>query len=320
MFTFAYRRAMQAFLLLAALIITATASASPTSVPTKSYTVTSPDGVELAVQEAGNPNGPAIIFVHGLLGSHLNWEKQLASLQLQRYRLITYDMRGHGLSGKPAVPTAYSDGKRWAEDLNAVIAASKASRPVLVGWSLGGAVITNYLAAFGDDRIAGAMYVGGVIELKADQIVAHPAIYRDLVSPDLKTHLDAIREFLSLCFRTQPDSTTFMRLYANAAMASWTMQKAVQSMTIASEGLSRARVPMLMVYGEQDALVQARPSLARAQMLNPEVRGEMFANSGHAPFIEEAERFSRVLAGFAAGAVRSHVDTTMREVTHLSKH
>ncbi|MYZ42476.1 alpha/beta hydrolase [Achromobacter sp. KS-M25] len=291
---------MLAFVLLAALIITATASAATTSVPTKSYTVNSPDGVELAVQEAGNPNGPAIIFVHGLLGSHLNWEKQLASPQLQRYRLITYDMRGHGLSGKPAVAAAYSDGKRWAEDLNAVIAASKASRPVLVGWSLGGAVITNYLASFGDDRIAGAMYVGGVIELNADQIVSHPAIYRDLVSPDLKTHLDAVREFLSLCFQTQPDSTTFMRLYANAAMASWTMQKAVQSMSIASDGLSKARVPMLMVYGEQDALVHARPSLARAQVLNPKVRGEVFAKSGHAPFIEEAERFNQVLAGFAA--------------------
>ena len=299
MFTLAHRRAMQAFLIAVSLTLTAaTASAA-----TKTYTVTSPDGVELAVQEAGDPNGPAIIFVHGLLGSHLNWDKQLTSPQLQRYRLITYDMRGHGLSSKPVVATAYSDGKRWAEDLDAVIAASKASRPVLVGWSLGGAVITNYLAAFGDDRIAGALYVGGVIELNADQIVSHPAIYRDIVSPDLKTHLDAVRDFLSLCFHTQPDSATFMRLYANAAMASWTVQKAVQSMSIASDGLSKAGVPMLMVYGEQDALVHAEPSLARAQVLNPKVRGEMFANSGHAPFIEEAERFNRVLAGFVAGAV-----------------
>lgn len=303
MFTLTYRRAMQAFVLLAALIITAATSAAPTPVPTQTYTVTAPDGVELAVQETGNPNGPAIIFIHGLLGSHLNWEKQLASPKLQRYRLITYDMRGHGLSGKPAVATAYSEGKRWAEDLNAVIAASKASHPVLVGWSLGGAVITNYLAAFGDDRIAGALYVGGVIELDADQIVSHPGIYRDLVSSDLKTHLDAVREFLSLCFQTQPNSTTFNRLYANAAMASWTMQKAVQSMTIASEGLSRARVPMLMVYGEHDALVHAKPSLARAQVLNPKVRGEVFANSGHAPFIDEAERFNGVLAGFADNAL-----------------
>lgn len=43
------------------------ASASPIS-----YSVTSKDGVTLAVQESGNPNGPPIIFIHGLLGSRLS--------------------------------------------------------------------------------------------------------------------------------------------------------------------------------------------------------------------------------------------------------
>ena len=32
------------------------------------YTVTAPDGVRIAVQEAGDPNGQPIIFIHGLLG------------------------------------------------------------------------------------------------------------------------------------------------------------------------------------------------------------------------------------------------------------
>ena len=100
-----------------------------------------------ASQSAGDPQGTPIIFIHGLLGSHLNWEAQLASPALQRYRLITYDMRGHGLSGKPADASAYSDGRRWADDLSRVIQSSGARRPVLVGWSLGGAVISNYLAA-----------------------------------------------------------------------------------------------------------------------------------------------------------------------------
>ncbi|WP_312884945.1 alpha/beta fold hydrolase [Candidatus Sodalis endolongispinus] len=44
-----------------------------------------------------------MIFIHGLLGSHLNWDAQVNSPLLQHYRLITYDLRGHGLSGKPAL-------------------------------------------------------------------------------------------------------------------------------------------------------------------------------------------------------------------------
>ena len=286
--------------LLALVVTVATlVMSSAASAATKRYTVTAPDGVTLAVQEAGNPQGPAVVLIHGLLGSRLNWEAQVNSTDLQRYRLITYDLRGHGLSGKPTGAEAYRDGRRWADDLATVIEASHANRPVLVGWSLGGAVISNYLAAYGDSRIAGAVYVDGVIELKADQIVAHPDVYRDMTSADLKTHLDGERTFLSLCFHTQPDTSTTERLLANAAMASWDMQSAVQSMTVsAAEGLSKTTVPVLLLYGEHDALVNAGGAIARAKALDPRIQSKLYANSGHAPFMEEPDRFNRDLAAF----------------------
>ena len=265
----------------------------------KEYKVTAPDGVSIAVQESGNPDGPPIIFIHGLLGSRLNWDAQVHSAELQRFRLITYDMRGHGLSGKPTDAASYTEGKRWADDLAAVIESSQARKPTLVGWSLGGVVISNYLANQGDGRIAGAVYVNGVIEMKPDQIVSHPAIYRDLVSPDLKTHLDTVRDFLRLCFHTQPDAPTFERLLANAAMASWDMQRAVMAISVeAAEGLGKVKVPVLLLYGERDALVQAKPAIDRARQLNPRVQSKLYAESGHAPFLEEASRFNQDLSAF----------------------
>jgi non-heme chloroperoxidase len=285
-------------LLLAVLLLAGTA---PAYAAGKHYTVTAPDGVALAVQETGAPDGPAIIFIHGLLGSRLNWEQQVTSPALQGYRMITYDLRGHGLSGKPAGAGAYRDGPRWADDLAAVIAAAHARRPVLVGWSLGGAVISNYLAAYGDRGLGGVLYVDGVIELAAAQITPHPDVYRDVISPDLKTHLDAERTFLALCFHRQPDPATFERLLANAALASWDMQAAVQSLTVAADaGLGQARVPVLLLYGARDALVQTQPAIARARAINPRVRSIVYAESGHAPFLEEAGRFNRDLAAFMA--------------------
>ncbi|WP_313696582.1 alpha/beta hydrolase [Achromobacter sp.] len=285
----------------AALFIALSAAAHAQS---RQYTVTAPDGVTLAVQEAGNADGPPVVFVHGLLGSHLNWAAQLASPALQRYRLITYDLRGHGLSGKPVDAAAYTDGQRWADDLAAVIKATGARNPVVVGWSLGAAVTTNYLAAYGDAQIAGAVYVGGVIELDAKQIAPHPALYRDMVSSDLKTHLDAEREFIGLCFAQRPDDVTFQRLLANAAVASFDMQAAVQSMTVAAaRGLGSARKPLLLIYGAKDALVQPSPSIERARELNPHVRSKVYAASGHAPFMEEADRFNRDLAAFVDSVV-----------------
>jgi non-heme chloroperoxidase len=286
---------------LCALLVTGALIAASSAVlaDTNSYTVTAPDGVMLAVQEAGNPDGAAIIFIHGLLGSRLDWDAQLRSTQLQRYRIIMYDLRGHGLSSKPTDAAAYRDGRRWADDLATVIESSHAANPVLVGWSLGGAVISNYLAAYGDGRIAGAVYVDGVIELKPDQIVAHPQVYRDIISPNLRTHLEAERTFLRLCFHTQPDTSTFEQLLANAAMASWDMQSAVQSMTVAaSQGLSEMRKPVLLIYGARDALVPAKPAIARAAELNPRIQRKLYTSSGHAPFIEEPDRFNRDLTAF----------------------
>jgi len=301
------RHATLSFFLAALLLV----ACSWLQAATRHHQVAAPDGVQLALQESGDPNGPPLILIHGLLGSHLNWDAQRADPALQRYRLISFDLRGHGLSGKPQGSAAYSEARRWADDLAAVIAATRGAgqsaasvKPVLVGWSLGAAVITNYLAAYGDDAIAGALYVDGVIEMgNPQQITAHPAVYRDLNAPELRTRLDARRAFLALCFHTPPGRATFERLLANAALASWDMTRAVFKMEVAAgAGLARMKAPLLLLYGGRDALVKAGPAIARARQLNPRATSILYAESGHAPFLEESQRFNRDLARFADAA------------------
>ncbi|MGO7015429.1 alpha/beta fold hydrolase [Rhizobium leguminosarum] len=285
-------RRLLVFMLLVGLISTASAAE-------KKYTVKAPDGVTIAVQETGNLDGKPIVFIHGLLGSRLNWDKQTSSPELQQYRLITYDLRGHGQSGKPEGAKSYQEGRRWADDLAAVLKASDARRPMIVGWSLGGVVISSYLAAYGDNAIGGIVYVDGVIELNAALITPHQDVYAGLASDDLKTHLDAVRTFVGLCFQTQPETATFERLLSNAAMASWVMTKAVPSMTVSvTEGLAKAKVPILFLYGGKDNLVKTGPSIERAKELNPSLQSKIYPDSGHAPFLEEADRFNRDLSEF----------------------
>lgn len=288
----------------AAVVLLTTVSAAEAA--GKEYTVKSSDGVSIAVEETGNPAGRPIVFVHGLLGSSINWDKQTTDPDLQKFRLITYDLRGHGLSGKPDEVEAYQDGRRWTDDLAAVLKESKANNPVLVGWSLGGVVLSNYLAAHGDAGIGGLLYVDGVIELKPDLITPHPEVYAGLASQDLRTHLDTVRTFLALCFQTQPDRATFERLLSNAATASWLMTRTVPSMTVqAEEGLPKAKVPVLLIYGGKDNLVRPAPSIARAKSLNGRIKSEIYDGSGHAPFLEEAARFNKDLATFAASVAGS---------------
>lgn len=291
----AFPRLLASLFLAAAFLLPGHAASAATT----TYTATSRDGVRLAVEESGNPGGPTIIFVHGLLGSRLNWGAQVQSAELSGYRIITYDLRGHGQSGKPAGAEPYHDGQRWADDLDAVIKASHARRPVVVGWSLGGVVISNYLATYGDADISGAVYVDGVVEINAAQIVAHPEVYRDMNATDFKTHIDGQRTFIGLCFNQRPDADTLGRLLAIGALASWDMQKEIPSMTnFAAKGIASAKVPMLFLYGGHDALVDTPNTLARALELNPGIETRVYADSGHAPFIEEPARFNRDLADF----------------------
>lgn len=65
-----------------------------------------------------------------------------------------------------------------------------------------------------------------------------------------------------------------------------------------AEGLPKARVPVLMLYGAKDRLVEVQPGIARAKALNARVQSTLYEHSGHPPFFEEARRFNRDLASF----------------------
>src|SRR5262249_17426647 len=127
------------------------------------FTVSTPDGLTVAASECGNPSGPEIVFIHGFSQCSLSWERQLSDGALGReFRMIAYDLRGHGPSNKPTDKDKSAHDRLWADDLAAVIAAAGLKRPVLVGWSYAGRVISDYVRAHGTDGIAGINFVAAV--------------------------------------------------------------------------------------------------------------------------------------------------------------
>ena len=136
--------------------------------------MTSPDGVKLSVQEWGNPNGPAILFVHGYSQAYLSWMRQVTDPEMaKRFRMVTFDLRGHGNSDKPNDKAAYHENKRWADDVKAIIDELKIDKPVLVGWSYAGRVVSDYLMAYGDGGVSGVNYVAAMT--KAETNAGAPA-------------------------------------------------------------------------------------------------------------------------------------------------
>lgn len=116
------------------------------------------DGTTIAYEDLGY--GEPLVLLHGLTESRKSWhEAGYVEQFLQRERrLILVDCRGHGLSGKPHDPAAYS-GRRRAADIIAVLDHAGIRRAALVGYSMGG-VIALATAAYHPDR-AGALIVNG---------------------------------------------------------------------------------------------------------------------------------------------------------------
>src|SRR3954468_10848905 len=108
---------------------------------TEVHTITGGGGLRLPVRGGGAPAGPPILFVHGWSQNHLCWARQYESSLAKRFRLVAYDLRGHGMSETPLGAEHYTDGRLWADDVQAILDHLRLDHAVLVGWSYGALVI-----------------------------------------------------------------------------------------------------------------------------------------------------------------------------------
>ena len=83
----------------------------------KQIRIPSQDGTTIAVYETGNPDGPEILFLHGFSQCALAFDLQMADPVLaQTFRMVAYDVRGHGASDQPDDPTRYANDADYAAD------------------------------------------------------------------------------------------------------------------------------------------------------------------------------------------------------------
>jgi pimeloyl-ACP methyl ester carboxylesterase len=92
------------------------------------------DGVKVFYEQHGQ--GPAVLLTHGFSATSQMWGEQVKTFQ-DRYRIITWDMRGHGQSDYPEDQAAYAEA-HTVSDMAAVLDACGVERAVIAGLSLGG--------------------------------------------------------------------------------------------------------------------------------------------------------------------------------------
>lgn len=273
---------------------------------TKPFQVRSSDGTMLAGDAQGDPAAPEILFIHGLRQSRLSWDRQFDDPALSSFRMVRFDLRGHGDSDKPASPEAYADLDRWADDLAAVIEGTKLRRPVLVGWSLGGWVVGGYLRRHTGGKIAGLNLVDAVVKFSPELLTPLAGMFaKSTSSHDFAERTAATADFLLACFHVPPSGTELARMMVVNGMTAPAVNIGITEPGMPDlEPTFRAfGGPVLLTHGSHDRLV--RPAMSRHVVsLQPNAHLSMYANSGHSPFYEEAPRFGRELAAFALLANR----------------
>jgi pimeloyl-ACP methyl ester carboxylesterase len=215
------------------------------------------NGIQLYYEEAGS--GPPLVWVHGFGCGIRSWDPQVRELSGAR-RVITYDVRGFGLSDAPEEAAAYSQQQSVA-DLAALIEHLGIERAAVGGLSMGGNIALNFAIAHprlvtaliiadtgagsddtqewiaGAERYAQACDRGGV-EAFADLACANPLFARYIdQGPDRE-------RFIRSCLMTNR-----ARGVAHTAREVLSKRPTIYSLEAQMRAL---RVPTLLIVGEHD--------------------------------------------------------------------
>jgi 3-oxoadipate enol-lactonase len=256
---------------------------------------TTPDG-RFGYLEAGAPNAPPIVFLHGIGGGARLWSNQLASFAA-RYRPIALDLPGYGGSQ----PLAQTSIRTYAEAVAAFVAALGLENPVLVGHSIGGMVVQTYMAerlgpiraavlaqttpAFGgkdprwaEDFVAARL---GPLDRGETMTSLAPSIARSLLGDD-------------------PDPTAFelaRDCVSGVPEATWRASVLALVGFDQREALGRIAVPTLLLAGSKDANAPA-PTMAKMAEKVPGSEYACLDGIGHLAFAEAPARFDDAVLGF----------------------
>jgi pimeloyl-ACP methyl ester carboxylesterase len=268
----------------------------------RSHRISGGGGVEIHVDETGDPSGRPVLFIHGISQCRLAWRRQLSSGLGHDLRLVAMDLRGHGLSDRPS--DDYDDSGAWADDVRGVITALGLDEPILCGWSYGGVVIGDYVKTYGEQALGGICFVAAASRLGEpvmpflgqEFIATLPGLFSD----DVPTSVATLQTFLGLNTSADPTPEDFYLAMGYNSVVSPQVRLAMLGRTVNHDDVLRQLTkPFLMTHGMDDKIVLPAMSNHNAELI-PHAKASYYEGIGHSPFTEDAERFNAELLAFAS--------------------
>ncbi|HEY0165632.1 MAG TPA: alpha/beta hydrolase [Jatrophihabitans sp.] len=263
--------------------------------------------VKLHYEDFGS--GKPVVLIHGWPLSGRSWENQVFPLVAGGHRVITYDRRGFGASSQPW--TGY-DYDTFAADLDALLRHLDLREVTLVGFSMGGGEVARYIATYGTDRIAGAVFASAV----------PPYLYKSEDNPEGGLDDATIAQFEGgvisdrIAFLDTFTTTFFsagdhllvsepQRLY-NRDIAAFASPKGTLACITAwgrtdfRDDLAKVSVPTLVIHGDSDAIVPFEVSGRRTHETVKDSTLVLIEGGPHGINVTHAEQFNTALLDFLA--------------------
>ncbi|CAN7374847.1 alpha/beta hydrolase [Phenylobacterium sp. LjRoot225] len=265
-----------------------------------------PGGVRLHYTDQGKADGPVLVLVHGFGDSHFSWEGWVARLS-DRYRIITIDLPGHGLTRAPAGYVANTDG--FTDLIDALAAKLALPKFAIAGNSMGGGVAWQTAVRY-PDRLS-ALVLADAAGWPAETLTKPPLAFKLLKYSWGRAFLRSIdnKPLIRSGLRGEVGDPAVI---TDAFIDRWAeLQRAPGHRAIlmsiqpgkhgaaTPEALATIKVPTLVLHGEVDPLINISAGRKFAQCI-PGARLIAYPKVGHLPQVEIPQRTADDVAAFLA--------------------
>ena len=259
--------------------------------------VTNCNGADLYWEDHGE--GDPLVCLHGAWAGCRYFEHQLTGLAPE-YRVVAFDLRGHGRSEKTEVGHTLA---QYAADLETFLEVHGLDDVVLVGWSLGAILSWEYVDSYGTDRLRALVDVdmepSPMIrddnEHGSYDVEGLAALHREIQSDEA----GVIERTTELLLKDPPSRELRTMMFDEMSRTPPSIKSAMLLELLCDyrDVLPEIDVPTLVCAGA-DEKWRSVASVEYAADLVPDSRFELFPDSGHCLTVEEPDRFNRVLADF----------------------
>ena len=249
------------------------------------------NGTELYYELHGKEGAPWLIFSHSLACTVRMWDPQIAAFK-DRYRILAYDMRGHGQSAAPAGPYTLD---MLADDVLALLRELKIDRACYVGLSIGG-MIGQHLALKEPKRFEKMVLADTGHTQTPEAIKQWEERIRIAQSQGMKPLVPGTMErWFTPAFRDKPEARKIADIVASTPVAGYVgCGQAIMKLNTTAR-LKDIKLPVLALTGEADA------AAGGTKYIGEHLPGAKFVNipqAAHIANIEQPEKFNQALREF----------------------